>query len=186
MNIELLKVTLRIASVEEVVRMSPGELSDWNILSIRGRLDELPLNLPGARSVKTLHFDDVEADYPEDHLFAARPEDIEAALAFARDVAEQPLLIHCYAGISRSTALAWIILCDKLREQPGFVRKAFEILRALRPVMLPNRHVIRLGIEALSAGEARKAMMGEFKGCLAELKNPEPLVPYPAKQPQHA
>ena len=49
MNIELLKVTLRIASVEEVVRMSPGELSDWNILSIRGRLDELPLNLPGAR-----------------------------------------------------------------------------------------------------------------------------------------
>ena len=173
MNIELFKRTLRIASVEEAVRMSPGELSDWHILSIRGRLNELPLNFPGARSVKTLHFDDVEADYPEDHLFAARPEDIEAALGFARDVGEESLLIHCYAGISRSTAIAWLIVYDKMKEQPDAVRVAFDIVRQLRPILCPNRHVLRLGIKSLAAKEERPGLHKQFKDCLEEV-DPNP------------
>jgi predicted protein tyrosine phosphatase len=170
MKIESLDQTLRIASVEEAVRMSPGELSIWNILSIRGRLNELPLGFPGARSVRTLHFDDVEADYPEDHLFAARPEDIAAAIGFARDVAEEPLLIHCYAGISRSTALAWLIVYDKLKAQPNAVRRAFEVVRKLRPILIPNRHVLRLGIELLVPREKRQRLTLQFKDCLAEIK----------------
>ena len=40
---------------------------------------------------------------------------IDSLLAFARTWdAKQPLLIHCWAGISRSMASAYTILCDRL------------------------------------------------------------------------
>src|ERR1017187_943603 len=132
MDIDSLKRKLKIVGIEEVRRLSQHELAGWNILSIRGRMNE-PLTFPGARSTKTLHFDDVVKDFPEDQEFAATPDDILAALAFSRGIADEPLLIHCVAGISRSTALAWIILYDKLKAQPDAVRRSFEIIRMLRP-----------------------------------------------------
>jgi predicted protein tyrosine phosphatase len=169
MGTESLKQKMMIASVEEAVRLGPAELADWNILSIRDRLNESPLCFPGARKVKTLHFDDVEADYPEQQLFAARPKDIEDALAFAREVGDEPLLIHCHAGISRSTAIAWLIVYDKLKAQRDAVRRSFEIVRTLRPILLPNRHVLRLGIEFLEANRKRGFLMRQIEDCLAEI-----------------
>src|SRR5947207_8349778 len=42
-------------------------------------------------------------------------EHVESLLLFARGWdARQPLLIHCWAGISRSMASAFAILCDRL------------------------------------------------------------------------
>src|SRR4051812_45299270 len=39
---------------------------------------------------------------------------VERLLAFSRDWdARQPLLIHCWAGISRSMASAYAVLCDR-------------------------------------------------------------------------
>jgi len=160
---------LMIVGLDEVLQLPAAMLRDWNILSIRGRLNELPLNFPGARSVKTLHFDDVESDYPDEHLFAATPSDIQHALAFAREIGDAPLLIHCHAGISRSTAVAWIIIWDKLKPKPDSVGQAFDIVRRARPILLPNRHVLRLGIAALAPKETQKSIMQEFQGCLAEL-----------------
>src|ERR1039458_3575329 len=94
MDIDSLKRKLKIVGIEEVRRLSQAELAGWNILSIRDRMSE-PLSFPGARSRKSLHFDDVEADYPEDAQFAARLEDLQAALAFSRGIEDEPLLIHC-------------------------------------------------------------------------------------------
>ena len=169
MHIDLLNQEMAIASVEEAVRMTPAELSHWNILSIRGRLNEGPLSFSGARNVKKLHFDDVEADYPEDELFAAQPKDIQAALAFARAVGDEPLLIHCYAGISRSPAIAWLIIYDKLKGRPDAVRQAFEIVRKLRPMLQPNQHVLRLGMKLLVPRETRQRVMKQVKVCLGEI-----------------
>jgi len=40
---------------------------------------------------------------------------VEQLLAFSRDwPAEAPILVHCWAGISRSMAATYIILCDRL------------------------------------------------------------------------
>ena len=40
---------------------------------------------------------------------------IDGLLDFGRDWnAEAPMLIHCWAGISRSMAAAYILLCDRL------------------------------------------------------------------------
>ena len=43
------------------------------------------------------------------------PAHITALLAFARGWnGERPMLLHCWAGISRSMASAFIILCDRM------------------------------------------------------------------------
>ena len=159
---------MKIVGLDEARRLSPVELMGWNILSIRGRMNE-PMSFPGARRTKSLHFDDVEADCPEDGEFAARPDDIREALAFSREIDGGPLLIHCAAGISRSTALAWIIIYDKLKAQPDAVRQSFDIVRKLRPIMSPNRHVLRLGIEALAPRGNWKEIARQFHACLAGL-----------------
>jgi len=91
------------------------------------------------------------------------------ALAFSREVKDEPLLIHCAAGISRGTAMAWIIVYEKLKGKPDAVRRSFDIVRKLRPILAPNRHVLRLGIEALVPQKNREAVKGQFRDCLIEL-----------------
>lgn len=78
---------------------------------------------------------------------------IDALLDFSRQWdANQPLLIHCWAGISRSMASAFTILCDRLG--PG---REVEIARAMRrraPHAQPNRLLISHADEALGRGGA--------------------------------
>ena len=76
---------------------------------------------------------------------------IDALLAFSRwwD-GKGPLLIHCWAGISRSMASAFTILCDRLG--PGH---EIEIARAMRlraPHAQPNRLLVSHADEALGRG----------------------------------
>jgi len=73
---------------------------------------------------------------------------VDALLAFSRGWdAKQPLLIHCWAGISRSMASAYTILCDRL----GSGRE-IEIARAMRqraPHAQPNRLLVSHADDAL-------------------------------------
>jgi predicted protein tyrosine phosphatase len=61
--------------------------------------------------------------------------------------AAQPLLIHCWAGISRSTAAAFIIACD--RAGPGSEGALARMLRDRAAHADPNRLIIRLGDDLL-------------------------------------
>jgi predicted protein tyrosine phosphatase len=81
-----------------------------------------------------------------------------------------PFLVHCWAGISRSTAAAYILLCDL--HGPGHEDKIARGLRFHAPHAQPNRLMIRhadqlLGregrmISAVEAmGEARLVWEGE-------------------------
>jgi predicted protein tyrosine phosphatase len=76
---------------------------------------------------------------------------IDALLEFSRGWdASQPLLIHCWAGISRSMASAFTILCDRLGPD-----REIEIARAMRqraPHAQPNRLLVRYADEALGRG----------------------------------
>jgi predicted protein tyrosine phosphatase len=69
-------------------------------------------------------------------------------LEFARgwDAAD-PMLIHCWAGISRSTAAAYIIACD--RAGPGSEAQLARILRDRAVHADPNRLLVRLGDDLL-------------------------------------
>jgi predicted protein tyrosine phosphatase len=75
-------------------------------------------------------------------------------IRFARDWDRQaPLLIHCWAGISRSTAAAFISLCALNPE--GAEQELAWALRRASPTAYPNRLLVALADEAL----ARKGRM---------------------------
>jgi predicted protein tyrosine phosphatase len=81
--------------------------------------------------------------------FVAPSEDhIERVLAFIRgwDRAA-PLVVHCYAGISRSTASAFAAAC-MLNPQKDEVAIARQI-RAASPIAQPNRLIVSLADRAL-------------------------------------
>ncbi len=60
---------------------------------------------------------------------------------------DTPLVINCYAGISRSTAAAYVVCCA-LQPQRDEVALA-QTLRAKSPSATPNSLIVRLGDEAL-------------------------------------
>jgi len=75
-------------------------------------------------------------------------EHIDALLAFSRDWdGNSPILIHCWAGVSRSMASAYTVLCDRLG--PG---REIEIARAIRrraPHAAPNTLLVSYADAAL-------------------------------------
>ena len=67
---------------------------------------------------------------------------ISDLIAFARGWDRSaPFLVHCWAGISRSTAAAFIVLCDL--HDPGQEQRIAEALRFHAPHAQPNRLMIR-------------------------------------------
>jgi predicted protein tyrosine phosphatase len=73
---------------------------------------------------------------------------IDALLDFSRNWdTRQPLLIHCWAGISRSMASAFTILCDRLG--PGRETEIAHAMRQRAPHAQPNRLLVRHADDAL-------------------------------------
>ena len=124
----------------------------------------------GARSLVTLLSPGTPLERPaliaaERHLYIAmsdildhlpgqvRPEmdHLDAFLAFVDGWDKrEPMLIHCYAGVSRSTASAFIAAC-KLSPH----REEAEVARALRaasPTATPNLRFVKLADERLGRG----------------------------------
>lgn len=58
-----------------------------------------------------------------------------------------PILIHCWAGISRSTATAYITAC--VHNPDADERAIAEALRAASPTAMPNRRFVALADAAL-------------------------------------
>jgi len=120
-----------------------------------------------------LHFHDVIEPVPR--WIAPERWDVELLLAFGRDLGaiggagEEPahthLLVHCHAGVSRSTAAAILILAqrDSARPAADAVR---EIVR-LRPRAWPNLRMIELGDPLLGrGGEIVAAVRAHYRTAL--------------------
>jgi predicted protein tyrosine phosphatase len=75
---------------------------------------------------------------------------IGAILAFGRawDGA-RPLLVHCWAGISRSCAAAFILACDA---NAGLEREIAAALRRRAPFATPNRLMVAIADDMLARG----------------------------------
>src|ERR1700760_2205322 len=81
---------------------------------------------------------------------------VDALLKFSRAWdGKQPFLIHCWAGISRSMASAYTILCDRL--EPGRETEIAQAMRRRAPHAQPNRLLVRHADEALGRGGAMLA-----------------------------
>ena len=93
-----------------------------------------------------LRFDDVIEDFPD--KVAPRRQDVEEILAFGRDLVGEPsatanLLVHCHAGVSRSTAAMTLILAQA-RSDLADDEILAEVLR-IRSLAWPNLRIIELG-----------------------------------------
>ena len=115
----------------------------------------------------TLHFhDEIE---PAPGIELPRREHMEQILAFGRslqrDLAERAdahLLVHCHAGISRSTAAMTALLAqaDSSLDEDTI----FERVLAVRPKAWPNSLMIGFADELLSRGGRLTRAMGQLYG----------------------
>lgn len=86
-----------------------------------------------------LTFDDIVE--PVDGMVLPAREHAEALLSFVSQWdRKQPIVVHCFAGISRSTAAAFIILCS-LRPEKGEAELA-RGLRLASPSATPNIRLV--------------------------------------------
>jgi len=129
----------------------------------------------GARSLVTLLSPGTEVERPvgirpERHLYLALSDivepmpgqvlpdaaHLERLLGFVRAWNRaEPMVIHCFAGVSRSTAAAYIAACAL---EPG--RDEFTLAKAIRaasPTASPNSRLVALADEALG----RRGRMNE-------------------------
>jgi len=85
---------------------------------------------------------------PGDGLIHPQDMHVEEVLAFVRNWQQQaPMIIHCYAGISRSTASAYSSLCALNPEVPEdlIARR----LRRASPTASPNRLIVSIADDLL-------------------------------------
>jgi predicted protein tyrosine phosphatase len=122
--------------------------------------EEQPPTPRGMRAEDHLRVPIHDVDSPGAGTHAPGRHHITALVAFLRATPpEASILIHCLAGVSRSTAAALIALA---LEAPGRERDAALCLRAASPFADPNRLMIELADDVLERGgklvAARMAM----------------------------
>ena len=134
-----------------------------------------PSGFPGERHLKLAVNDIVD---PSAGDAPPAREHIDRLLEFSRGWDEsRPMLIHCWAGISRSMASAFTVLCDRLG--PGREDEIAAAMRRRAPHANPNRLLVTHADEALKReGRMLAALesMGAPKAVEEGLLTPFPLV----------
>ncbi|MEZ5774693.1 MAG: protein tyrosine phosphatase [Hyphomicrobiaceae bacterium] len=106
---------------------------------------ERPLSIAEENHLR-LDMNDIDA--PRIDLVHPNEQHVAALIAFAQAWHQQaPLVIHCWAGISRSTAAAYVTACALAPdlEETALARR----LRAASPTATPNRLIVALADDAL-------------------------------------
>ncbi len=112
-----------------------------------------------------LRFHDViEEGIPE--MIAPRHEHVADLLAFGRGLLQEHddahLLVHCHAGVSRSTASMALILAQALPDVPA--DRIFEEVLHIRPQAWPNLRIVEIGDGLLGRrGELVAAAAGVYR-----------------------
>lgn len=116
------------------------------LVSIGDLQDELPAGYNNVPHKLRLLIADVLTE------LGATEEDVRQIIRLAEGLqsATGRILIHCEAGVSRSTAAALIMYAYWLG--PGREREAMERVLAQRPVAFPNRRMVELADRLLVRG----------------------------------
>jgi predicted protein tyrosine phosphatase len=149
---------LLVSPLDDVPRLCaahrPSHLVTW--MSPPAVPPDLPVELaPAERLVLTSH--DICA--PEAGLVQPSRENLAQLLAFADAWSgEQPMLVHCWAGVSRSTAAAFVVACRKRPDLPEIALA--RQLRALSPEATPNALIVQLADALMGRGGRMSAAAG--------------------------
>lgn len=115
-----------------------------------------------------IRFDDVVAEYPG--YEACTPQHIVQVLDFGERLHAQPdshVLVHCHAGISRSTAAAAILMCQ---HAPGHEEEAFLKLLGMRKHGWPNTRMVEFADDLLKRDGAMLRGLVAYRRALLEEK----------------
>jgi predicted protein tyrosine phosphatase len=132
-----------LADLPETVRLTGAS----HVLTVMANVDQVqrPVSVLPANHMK-IAFDDITE--PMDGFVAPSAEHVARVLSFVRGWDRNaPLVIHCYAGVSRSTASAFAAACalNPHRDEMVIARQ----IRAASPIANPNRLLVSLADKAL-------------------------------------
>jgi predicted protein tyrosine phosphatase len=106
-----------------------------------------------------LNFNDITA--PTEGLVMPTADHVSQLIAFVQTWQPvSPLLIHCWAGVSRSTAAAFITACVHHPERGE--RDIAQALRAASPIATPNPRLVAYADEQLGRGGRMVAAIDEI------------------------
>jgi predicted protein tyrosine phosphatase len=117
------------------------------LISIGAPNDELPIGYQNISSKVRLLFGDTL-----DEESGPKEDDVRTILELAQKLrsSKGKVLIHCEAGVSRSTAAALILYACWLG--PGRELEAMKRVLTQRPVAIPNRRMVGLADQLLKRG----------------------------------
>ena len=184
--------TLHVCPRAHVPAVLARSGAGWAISAL-ARADRLP-DFGAMAAERRLHLavSDIAEPTP-DHVLAQRSH-LDALFGFLqRWDRETPLLIHCYAGVSRSPAIAFLALCLLAPATPE--TEHARRLRASSPTATPNGRLVALGdallrrdgrmVEAITAiGRGAECFEGA-PFCLAvpPARSPHPVLDATSPQP---
>lgn len=132
-----------LAALPETVRLTKAS----HVLTVMANVEQVarPVSVLPANHLK-VSMDDITEEM--DGFVAPSEAHIDQVLNFVRGWDRSaPLVVHCYAGISRSTASAFAAVCalNPERDEIEIARK----IRAASPNASPNRRIVGLADRAL-------------------------------------
>jgi predicted protein tyrosine phosphatase len=137
-----------------------------HVVTLLGIEDEvvLPAEVPAGNHLR-LHMHDISD--PMDGYVTPQVEHIERLLTFVRGwKRDRALVIHCYAGISRSTAAAFTAVCALNPQRDE--RTVAQALRRASHTAFPNPRIVRLADQVLARqGRMVAAVEGIGRGTIA-------------------
>ena len=118
-----------------------------HVLTVMANVDQVqrPASVLPANHLK-VSMDDITEQM--DGFVAPNETHIERVLTFVRSWDRRaPMVVHCYAGISRSTASAFATVCalNPHRDEMAIAR----LIRDASPIAAPNRLIVSLADKAL-------------------------------------
>lgn len=86
-----------------------------------------------------VHFEDTE--HPDENEFLWMNRGVSDILSKTKNIKNPNILVHCHAGVSRSSAIAWLI---RIQHGQG-VKEAFQEIFAKCPNIWPNTTIMDIG-----------------------------------------
>ena len=139
-----MKINLTICGVHELPEQEDKRwthvISIWDKTSLYDVAcrEQVKTIAPRAKLLFSFFEDTSNPSYPD----APRFQDVKRILDFTKKLPlKAKVLVHCRAGVSRSTATAYAILCQ--HTAPGLEMENLLHIETLRDLVMPNRLIIQ-------------------------------------------
>lgn len=152
MFLEPLQRHLAVCARADLPRMAKLDGDFWNVISMRGP-SQPRIDRRGFRQIHEVVCYDVggaDPNDPGDTLGIPRKEHLEGVFLFSDSIAGEPILVHCQAGVSRSTAVALALIVRSMHADgytmEEMAKDAPQMLLSIRPQAAPNPLILHLGL----------------------------------------